>query len=44
MRAMRCRAWGAPGVLRLEDVPSPALRPGEVRIRVRATGVNFADS
>ena len=44
MKAMLCRAWGAPDVLRLEDVPPPALRSGEVRIRVRASGVNFADS
>ncbi len=44
MRAMVCRAWGAPDVLQLENVPSRALRPGEVRIRVRAAGVNFADS
>ncbi len=41
---MVCRAWGAPDVLQLENVPSRALRPGEVRIRVRAAGVNFADS
>src|SRR6202008_2298616 len=44
MKAMLCREWGAPGVLRLEDVPPRTLRPGEVRIRVRAAGVNFADS
>src|SRR5580700_7951045 len=44
MRAMVCRAWGAPDVLQLENVPSRALRPSEVRIRVRAAGVNFADS
>jgi NADPH2:quinone reductase len=44
MKAMLCRAWGAPDVLRLEDVPPRALRSGEVRIRVRAAGVNFADS
>src|SRR5499425_2035794 len=44
MKAMVCRAWGAPDVLRLENVPPRALRPGEVRIRVRAAGVNFADT
>ena len=44
MRTMVCRAWGAPDVLQLENVPPRALRPGEVRIRVRAAGVNFADS
>jgi NADPH:quinone reductase len=35
---------GCPDVLQLENVPSLALRPGEVRIRVGAAGVNFADS
>src|SRR5690242_9652118 len=44
MKAMLCRAWGAPDVLRLEDLPPRELRSGEVRIRVRAAGVNFADS
>ena len=44
MKATVCRAWGAPDVLRLENVPPRALRLGEVRIRVRAAGVNFADS
>ena len=44
MKAMVCRAWGAPDALRLENVPPRALRPGEVCIRVRAAGVNFADS
>src|ERR1700745_2563858 len=44
MKAMLCRAWGAPEVLQLEDVPPRALRSGEVRIRVRAAGVNFADT
>lgn len=44
MKAMVCRAWGAPDVLTLENLPPRALRPGQVRIRVRAAGVNFADS
>ena len=42
MKAMVCRAWGAPDMLRLENVSPRALRPGEVRIRVRSAGVNFA--
>ena len=29
--------------LRLVDVPEPKLQPGEVRVAVRAAGVNFAD-
>jgi len=43
MRAMICRRWGDVDSLLLEDVPSPALAAGEVRIGVRACGVNFAD-
>jgi len=34
---------GGPEVLRVEDRPEPAVRPGEVRITVRAAGINFAD-
>ncbi len=34
---------GPPEVLRVQDRPDPEPRPGEVRIRVRAAGVNFAD-
>jgi len=44
MKAVLCREWGTPDVLRFEDVETQALRPNEVRIRVRAAGVNFADS
>jgi NADPH2:quinone reductase len=44
MKAIRCREWGAPGVLRLDEAESPSLEPHQVRIRVRAAGVNFADS
>src|SRR5205807_1415327 len=44
MKAIRCREWGAPDVLRLEEAESPSLKPHQVRIRVSAAGVNFADS
>jgi NADPH:quinone reductase len=44
MKAIRCRDWGTPDVLRLEEAESPSLKPHQVRIRVRAAGVNFADS
>lgn len=43
MRAVVCREWGGPEKLGVEDVPSPALRDGAVRIKVHAAGVNFAD-
>jgi len=44
MKAILCREWGAPEVLRFEEVESSGLRPNQVRIRVHAAGVNFADS
>ena len=44
MKAIRCREWGAPDTLRFEEAESPKLQPHQVRIRVRAAGVNFADT
>jgi NADPH2:quinone reductase len=44
MKAVLCREWGAPDVLRFEDVERRELTPDQVRIRVHAAGVNFADS
>ena len=43
MRAVVCTEWGGPEKLGVEDVPSPVLRDGAVRIKVQAAGVNFAD-
>jgi NADPH2:quinone reductase len=44
VRAAVCRAYGEPEVVRVEDdVPAPALGPGQVRVRVRAAAVNFPD-
>ena len=34
---------GEPGVLRVEGRPDPPVGPGEVRVAVRAAGINFAD-
>src|ERR1041384_7114123 len=34
---------GPPEVLQIREAPDPAPRAGEVRIAVRAAGVNFAD-
>jgi NADPH2:quinone reductase len=42
MRAIVCPAFGA--ALELRDLPSPPLAPTQVRIRVAAAGVNFADT
>jgi len=44
MKAVLCREWGTPDVLRFEDVAARELQPDQVRIRVHAAGVNFADS
>jgi NADPH2:quinone reductase len=44
MKAVRIHEYGGPEVLRLDDVPDPAPGPGEVLLRVRAAGVNFADT
>jgi NADPH2:quinone reductase len=42
MRAMRAQEVG--GALRLDEVPAPEPGPGQVRLRVRACGINFADT
>ncbi len=44
MQAVVCREFAGPAALRLEEVPEPRPGPGQVRIRVKACGVNFADS
>jgi NADPH2:quinone reductase len=44
MKAILCREWGGPDMLRLDEVAGQPLRPNEARIRVRACGVNFADT
>ena len=43
MRAAVIREAGGPEVLRLEDVPVPVPRDGEVLIRVRAFGLNRSE-
>jgi NADPH:quinone reductase-like Zn-dependent oxidoreductase len=35
--------YGAPGVLRVEDVPMPSPAAGQVRVRIVATSVNLSD-
>ncbi len=44
MRAVLCKELGGTDKLALSDIPSPAIRPGTVRIAVEAAGVNFADT
>lgn len=43
MRAIVIARHGRPEVLKLRDVPDPEVRPGEVLIRVKDAGINFAD-
>ncbi|MBR1125600.1 NADPH:quinone oxidoreductase family protein [Bradyrhizobium lablabi] len=38
-----CRELGPPENLRLEEIASPPLGPGEVRVAIRAAGLNFPD-
>lgn len=43
MRQIWIMKAGAPEALTLKEAPDPAPRSGELRIRVEASGVNFAD-
>jgi NADPH:quinone reductase-like Zn-dependent oxidoreductase len=44
MRAVVLTGHGGPEVLQVQDRPDPAVGPGEVRIAVKAAGINFADT
>lgn len=44
MRALHFAEYGPPSVLRVTDVPEPHAGPGEIRIRVRASGVTPGDA
>src|SRR6266511_2905515 len=44
MRAVVITTHGGPEVLRVEQRPDPPVGPGEIRIAVRAAGINFADT
>ena len=43
MRASVISRYGDADVFELRESPDPVPRPGEVRIRVRAAGINFSD-
>jgi NADPH:quinone reductase-like Zn-dependent oxidoreductase len=43
MRQIWITRAGPPNVLELREAPDPEPQPGEVRIRVAASGINFAD-
>lgn len=44
MRAVRCHRWGDPDVLAVENVETRLPGPGDVRIQVEASAVNFTDT
>ena len=44
MKAVLCKAFGTPDTLVIEEVESPSVTAGEVKIKVRACGVNFPDA
>ncbi|HEU4980651.1 MAG TPA: medium chain dehydrogenase/reductase family protein [Solirubrobacterales bacterium] len=44
MKAVVLTGHGGPEVLEVQERPDPPVRRGEVRIAVRAAGVNFADT
>ena len=44
MRAVLCKEFTGPEKLVIEEVPSPPLRDGTVRVKIRAAGVNFGDT
>lgn len=43
MKAAQFSTFGGPEVLEIVDLPEPHASPGEVRIKVRAAGVNASD-
>ncbi len=44
MRAVVITKHGGPEVLQVQELPDPPVGPGEVRIVVKAAGINFADT
>lgn len=44
MRAVVITRHGAPEVLQVQERPAPVCGPGQVRVAVRAAGINFADT
>ncbi len=44
MKAIICRQHGDLSVLKLEELPDPVAGPGQALVRIRACGINFADS
>lgn len=43
MKAVRVHQTGGPEVLRYEEIPLPDPGPGQARVRIEASGLNFID-
>ena len=43
MRAVLCKEWSGPEKLIVENIASPPMRPGAVRLAIAAAGINFGD-
>jgi NADPH:quinone reductase len=43
MKAVRVHRYGGPEVLTYEDIPVPEPKPGEARVKIEASGVNYID-
>ena len=44
MKAVVFEKLGGPEVMKIADVPKPEVKPGFVLVKVRAAGINFADT
>jgi NADPH2:quinone reductase len=44
VKAIQFKEVGGPQVMQIVEVPKPEVRPGMVRMRVHAAGINFADT
>jgi NADPH:quinone reductase-like Zn-dependent oxidoreductase len=44
MRAVVLTGTGGPEVLQVQERPDPPVGPGQIRVSVRAAGINFADT
>ena len=43
MKAATIHAYGGPEVFRIEELPTPPVRPHDVLVGVRAAGINPVD-
>ena len=43
MRAVVYERYGSPGVLRVQDVPTPSPAAGQVLVKIAATSINLSD-